>query len=539
MKRLRVLSLVALLLGLGLGAAGALREAQPAWAAVTDAPADGAVAAATPGVPLQLAVIDLHGEVNGVMAATFKRRLATALEDGADLVVLDVDTWGGELHAAYEITDEILALPDAVQSVAFVSRKAISAGAMISLACNTLAMAPNTRIGDCEPIMATSEGMKTGPEKIKSPLRSDFRNFAKRSGYPEALCEAMVDKDHKGIERVHLAPDGADLFTESGRSAAAEAATVMYVGTDGIERWPLDKRDRIISREVVLEAGLLLTMNQPDAVDLGFCDRVVRDVDALVAALEAETGATIDARPYGETAWESVIVFLTGPMHGFLMFVGVLGLMIEFYHPGLIVPGTVGLACLALAFFGSSLLGLVDWIDVTLVIVGIGLVLLEVLVIPGFGFAGILGIVAIAAGLLFSVQSFTIPDPQNVFEVEIFKTNLKWFGYGVVGLVLTMAVVARLLPRSPWLNQLVLTGTQQVEDGYSVASPDRVALIGRAGLTVTALRPSGKIDVAGELVDAVAEGTMIDRGVEVEIIETDSNRVLVRRRSGEPGEVRA
>ena len=136
--------------------------------------------------------IPVHGEINGVLARTFERRLEEALAHKPAYVILDMDTWGGELHAAYEIADKVVKVPEEVVTIAFVSEKAISAGAMISLACNRIAMKPNTRLGDCEPITIASGEMETAPEKIKTTLRSDFRNYAERNGYPADLAVAII-----------------------------------------------------------------------------------------------------------------------------------------------------------------------------------------------------------------------------------------------------------------------------------------------------------------------------------------------------------
>lgn len=513
----------------------ALACAHTSWAQAADAPVEKVpvVAAAQPA-GAEMVFIDVHGEVDAVMAATFKRRFDEAIDGGARVVVLDMDTWGGGLHAAYDMADYIIKAPETVTTIAYVSEKAISAGAMISLACNGLAMCKNTRIGDCEAIMVTGDGIQSAPEKIKSPLREDFRNYAKRGGFPEALAIAMVDKGHE-VMRVVLAPEDADLSTDAGRKAAREAATVVYEQSDRLEQWPLEKQDRILEKRTEVREGELLTMVHDRAFEYGFARWVVTDRDELVELLKKEYGADLQVREIVETGWEKLIGFLTGPMHGFLMFIGVLGVMIEFYHPGLIVPGVVGLLCLALAFFGSHLLGAVDVIDVILLVAGVGLLVVELVVLPGFGVAGVLGMLCIMAGLFFSFQSFPI-FPEHGFEpwqAAQLKANLRWFGAGLAGLIICFSIIVRYLPGSLLLRGLVITDTQRVEDGYSVASASRIALLGKHGRAVTALRPAGKIEVGDDLVDAMAEGTFIERDQRVEIIETDENRVVVRPVSSE------
>ncbi|RME75879.1 MAG: hypothetical protein D6776_02320, partial [Planctomycetota bacterium] len=227
---------------------------------------------------------------------------------------------------------------------------------------------------------------------------------------------------------------------------------------------------------------------------------------------------------------------ISGPLHGWLLFLGVLGLVVELLHPGLVLPGVLGAACLGLALFGSHVLGLLDTLDVALLVLGAALLLLEVFVIPGFGAAGVAGLVAFALGVLLSLQPFVLPDPNDPAQKALLLRHLRGLAFGGIGLLAALALLVRVLPRSPWLHRLVLTGAQRPEDGYTVAAPDRVALIGRRGRARTALRPAGKVEIAGEPVDAVTEGDWIEAGAEIEVIGTDANRVLVRsthRRGGE------
>lgn len=472
------------------------------------------------------AVIPIHGAVDGVLADTFVRRLEEALKGEPAFIILDMDTWGGELHAAYDIAHAVRKITDEVVSVAYVSEKAISAGALISLSCNAIAMRPGTILGDCEAILVADGEIKTAPEKIKTTLRATFRDFAERAGYPPDLAVAMVDKDHE-VVKVQLAREGAELDSDAGfRRALAEAETV-YVQRRKLEQWPDDRRYRILHEETAVFEGNLLTMNHTQASSFGFCRWVVDSREALLERLSEEHGVALRERVYEQTGWEQFVSFLAGPeMRALLMFIGLLGLMIEFYHPGMLVPGAVGVVCLSIAFFSGHLVGVVDILDIALLVVGAGLVLAEILVIPGFGIVGILGGLCLLAGGFLSLQSFTLPTTN--WEVEAFKHNLEVFLIGLIGTTAAFAVAVRFLPKSPLLGRIVLEDSQKVEDGYTVGSARRVALIGRRGVAVTALRPAGKVEVGDELVDAVSEGEFIEQGTPVVIEQTDANRVVVR-----------
>ncbi|MFC1707940.1 nodulation protein NfeD, partial [Planctomycetota bacterium] len=300
-----------------------------------------------------------------------------------------------------------------------------------------------------------------------------------------------------------------------------------YVQRRKLEQWPFEKRDRIVGEETAVFEGELLTMNHTRARELGFCRWIVPDRDALVTILEEECGKSVNVVTLEESAWEVFVEFLASPpMRSLLMFVGVLGVMVEFYHPGMIVPGAVGLSCLALAFFSGSLVGAVDVVDIALVVLGVVLIAVEVFLIPGFGLPGILGLLSLMAGLFLSMQSFTIPE--TVWEQATFEFNMKAFIGGMAATVLVFAALVRFLPHSPWAGRFVLKTQQRTENGYTVGSPARVALLGRTGMAT--LRPAGKVEVGEELLDAVAEGDFIEKGTPVEIIETDGNRVVVRSR---------
>jgi membrane-bound serine protease (ClpP class) len=217
-----------------------------------------------------------------------------------------------------------------------------------------------------------------------------------------------------------------------------------------------------------------------------------------------------------------------------LMFIGVLGVMVEFYHPGMLIPGAVGLMCLAIAFFAGNLLGVVEFIDIALLAVGVVLILVEVFVIPGFGVVGILGLLAFLAGCFLTLQETKIP--VTVGEIALVRMNFQAFLGGLVMTGLAFFLLVRFLPQSPWIGRIVLQTEQRVEDGYTVASSARVALLGSVAEAITTLRPSGKVTIGDDQHDAVAEGSFIEKGTVVEVIEVAGSHVVVRPRRAETGE---
>jgi membrane-bound serine protease (ClpP class) len=462
------------------------------------------------------------------MAMSVERRVdqVLAMTPRPRFAIFDLDTWGGEVGAAFDIADRIGKLDQNVTAVAYVSEKAISAGALIAISCDSIAMRPNTRIGDCEPITVGKDGtIETLPEKMVTVIREHFRSYAEQNGYPVALAIAMVDKSDE-VLRITSEPDGGGKPVQT------------YVLGREFAEWPVEKKARAAGRETVVATGQLLTMNHSRAKEYGFARWVVDDVPDLVRRLEAEAGTPLVTRRIETSAWEDFVAFLNSPeVKTALMMIGILGILIELKAPGILIPGAIGVGCLALAFFGGYLAGLAEVIEIVLVLIGFGLLAVELFLIPGFGITGIAGIVCIAVGMVLSLQSFDWPETQ--WEFGKLRENVLSFFVGLTLAVGLFLLSLRFLPETRLLSRLVLSAKQKAEDGYTVASSARVALLGRVAVAATPLRPAGKIDLEDERLDAVAEGEFIEKGEKVEIVETDENRLVVRRPEPKPAAAQA
>ena len=305
---------------------------------------------ATPARPV-VYVAPIRGMIDLGLVPYVDRVLAEAASAGAAAIILQIDTFGGRVDAAVQIRDSLLRSP--LRTVAFVDKRAISAGALISLAATTIAMAEGGTIGAATPVMAGAPGAAAPPvtEKTVSYMRKEFRATAEHRGRPPLLAEAMVDTDVEILE--------------------------------------------------VIAKGKLLTLTTEEALTLKVADLRAADLPALLAALDL---AGAEVRQAGETWAENLVRFLTHPIvSSLLMTMGLLGIMIEIRTPGFGVPGTVGIASLGLFFWGHYLARLAGW--EVLLLLGIGLALLgvELFVLPGFGVTGFLGIGAILGGLTFTL----------------------------------------------------------------------------------------------------------------------------------------
>ena len=435
----------------------------------------GASARAQMALPL-VYVAPIEGVIDLGLAPFVERVLAEAAAAKADAVVLEINTFGGRVDAAVIIRDALLR--SRVRSVAFVNKRAISAGALISLAAETIVMADGGTIGAATPVQmgAPGGGAKPVDEKSVSYLRKEVRATAERRKRPPLVAEAMVDPD------------------------------VVITG--------------------VIEKGKLLTLTTSEALKLGVADARADSLEAVLAYLKLP-GAQV-RRPTVNWA-EQLVRFFTHPvLSSVLMTIGILGIIVELRTPGFGVPGAVGLASLGLFFWGHWLVRLAGWEEILLVALGLVLLALEIFVIPGFGIAGVVGILALGGGLALSLVGVGATSALVLWAV------------GRVALSLLIAigvslVLLRLLPHLPYGRSLVLATGLDARAGYASAPETDRKWVGTRGTAATPLRPAGIAWLQGERVDVVSQGEYIEADVPIEVVRVDGNRIVVRPTTGGPG----
>lgn len=418
-------------------------------------------------------VAPIRGMIDLGLVPYVDRVLAEAVAAGAAAVILQIDTFGGRVDAAIQIRDSLLRSP--MRTVAFVDKRAISAGALISLAATTIAMAEGGTIGAATPVMAGVPGAAAPPvsEKTVSYMRKEFRATAEHRGRPPLLAEAMVDAD--------------------------------------------------VEIPKVIAKGKVLTLTTQEALRLKVADLRAADLPALLAALNL---AEAEIRQAGETWAENVVRFLTDPViSSLLMTLGILGIVVEIRTPGFGFPGILGVVSLGLFFWGHYLARLAGW--EVLVLLGLGLTLLaaELFIVPGFGVTGVLGIGAILGGL-----TLTLLGGGATYEAIL------WATFRVVGSTLAAAAMAlvavRYLPRLPMGRRLILETALPARAGF--ASPPKAdrAWLGKRGVAASTLRPAGIAQLSETRVDVVTEGEYVEVGDPIEVIRVDGNRIVVRRALG-------
>jgi membrane-bound serine protease (ClpP class) len=423
---------------------------------------------AEPARPL-VYVVPIKGIIDLGLAPFVERTLKEAADARADAVILNVDTFGGRVDAAVQIRDALLR--SKTKTIAFVNKRAISAGALISLAAETIAMADGGTIGAATPVQIGMPGAPAQPveEKTVSYMRKEFRATAESRKRPPMLAEAMVDAD---------------------------------VEVSG-----------------VIEKGKLLTLTTNEALQLGVADFRAEQVNDVLAQLKL-SGAEVR---HAQESWaESVVRVLTNPVvSSILIAAAMLGIIVEIQTPGFGVPGGLGLAGLALFLWGHWLVQLAGWEEVLLIGTGLLLLLAEVFVIPGFGIAGALGIVALLWGLGLSLIG--AGATWTVMGSALGQVIAAW----LVAVVLALAMV-RMMPRLPFGRGLVLETGLSAAGGYASTPESDRGRLGQRGIADSALRPAGIARFDHERVDVVTEGEFLEPGTAVEVIRIEGNRIVVR-----------
>jgi membrane-bound serine protease (ClpP class) len=468
----------------------------------------GDVALSQPGSE-GLFVVPISGDVEPGMAAFLRRALSDIPDTPQTVIVVEMDTFGGRVDSALEMVDTLTAVKQA-KTVAFVTNKAISAGALIALACNQLVMKRNTTIGDCAPITYSSEGPKMLGEKFQSPLRAKFRALAKRNGYPAVLAEAMVSAD---MQVYRVKRDGKVVFMDS----------LEY------EDLTADQRERITSKQTVVAKGELLTMDDTEALDLGFSSMSVTGFEEM----QAQMGLSDQVAVRIQKSWSEDLVGLIGKISPILMLIGLGSLYTEIKSPGFGVPGAVGILCLALVFFNQYLVGMASYTELLIIVIGVVLMGFELFVLPGFGIAGIAGILCITAGLLLSLQDFVVPDPDLPWERALLISNLvKVLGAALGAFGLALFILRYLFPRlSKTLHGPYLAAT--LADSRLALPVTTTLGAGQTGTALTPLRPSGIATIDGERYDVVTQGGFVPKGAEIRVISIKGTRIVVAGTDGD------
>ncbi len=409
---------------------------------------------------------DIDGEIDLGMAPYITRIVNEAEKNDADAIIFRINTFGGRLDAATQIKDAIIGTK--ILTIAFINNRAISAGSLISLSCNKIAMVPGSSIGAST--VVDQSGNKQS-EKYQSYMRSEMRATAERNGRRTDIAQGMVD-------------------------------------------------ERVVIPGIV-DSTQLVTLTTDEALKYGIADVQVNNLKDVLKAFNLEGAEIVRVN---ENWAEEVVRFLNNAIvSSILIMIGFFGLIAEVKTPGWGLPGTVGLIALALFFGSSYILELASIMDILLFVLGLILLALEIFVIPGFGVAGIAGIILIFASLFLSL---TPSGPFMDFDA-ISIAIIQLTGAIVAALVLIL-ILAKVLPKSSTFNKLILADEERAEQGY-VSYPSEKELVGQEGIALTTLRPAGTAEFNGKRYDVMADWEYIEQGSRIIVLRVEGVKVVVKK----------
>jgi membrane-bound serine protease (ClpP class) len=435
--------------------------------------------------PGDTVVVPIQGEVSPALLLFLRRAEKAAEGAGASAIIFEMNTYGGRMDAAEEITQVLNHAT--IPTYTFINSNAGSAGALIALATKHIYMAPVSAIGAAAPVLSTGEDLPaTERDKTISYWSALIRGFAIRNGHNPDVGEAFMNKE----------------------------------------------KEVKIGNRIVHPKGSLLTLNTQEATEKIDGKPVLADgIAESVTDLMQKAGLKGHAVALDPSGFEQIAFWITA-LAPLLLLGGIIGAYLEFKIPGATLPGIISAICFALFFLGHYLAGLAGWEVVGLFVLGLVLVLIEV-----FFFAhstiifGVVGAFLMLASLLWAMTD-RYPGQRFLPTGQMLLIPLLNLSIAILGAALAIAALARFLPRTSFYRRFALMSANP--PGPSLTGPQRefataVALLpGMQGTSLTILRPSGKARFEDHVVDVVTEGEFIAPETAITVVETNGMRVVVK-----------
>ena len=426
--------------------------------------------------------INIKKNIGSTTWVYLQNGLHQAKEKKADYVLLHINTYGGGVMEADSMRTAVLNSP--IPVIAFIDNNAASAGALISIACDSIFMRSSASMGAAT--VVTGEGDQA-PDKYQSYMR--------------------------GIMRATAESQGRD--------------TLIH-GTDTVLVWKRDPKiaEAMVDERVVIpglvDSTQVLTLTANQALELDYCDGIAENIDEIVHRYLKLPEYTIET--YNSTFYDEIKGFLTNAVvQAFLIMIIVGGIYFEIKTPGLGLPTAIAITASILYFTPLYLQGYAQSWEVLIFVVGLILIVFEIFVVPGFGFTGISGIFLVVSGLFLALignVNFNF-DGIPVYQFnQAVLTVIAGLGFGVGSII----YISSRIGKKGAFKKVALLANQE---GYYSVPMEPDALVGKTGIAATVLRPSGKVIVDGEYYDAVSEKGFIEKGDEVVVRRYGSFQLYV------------
>jgi len=502
-----------------------------------------------------VAILTVDEAIDRVTLVSLERRVEQAVANGADAIVIELNTPGGRADATLDIC-HLIKNDAPANTVGWINTTAYSAGAIIALSCREIIMAPNARMGDAAPINVIGGQLVPLPPderaKIESPILAEVVDSARRNGYDENLVQSMVSV---GVELWML-----ENTTTGERVFVDRAEYKDIFGTDPVENLtpvappsgpgmvlpsgaPVDRdelkkdielaqtrlpnRERLTATDAddwkpvmqVISDDRLLTVTEQQAIAYGLAERVVATDDDIKKYVDATT-----VTRYGSTWSEGLVRFLLNFwVRVILVIVFLVGMFIEMAAPGTGVFGLLSFIAIAILLGAPYLIGASTWWPMALVGVGVLLVLIELFVIPGIGIAGILGAASLLVGL---VGTFMIGDVSGIVGQGDLLKGVAGTVMGLFVAGVAMWLISRHIYSVPMLEKMILKA--ELASGDASKSTGMLAAMGTAatgmgvnigdeGVAITDIRPAGRGEFHGKIIEVQCSAGYIERDMPVRV----------------------
>jgi membrane-bound serine protease (ClpP class) len=434
----------------------------------------------------QVYVLPVRDDIATPMVYLIRRGVKEAMEAGAEVLVLDMETNGGR----FDSTKEIIQILDQFGglTVTYVNRDAYSAGAFIAVATQQIYMAPQGVIGAAAPILMTPGGggieqmPATVEAKMTSAVAARVRASAEKNGHNPQVVEAMINRNTRLELDGHVLNEEGQILTLTDVEAARKY---------GDPPKPLLSRGTVLNLETLVE-------------QLGYGDaRVVR------------------VEPTGAERLASWLNMLSPA----LLLIGIVGIYLEIKTPGFGLPGIAGLVAFALYFLGSHVAGFsgMEWLLVFAL--GLVLVALEFFLFPGTIFVGLAGAGLMLLALVMAMVD-VYPGGPTLPSFGQLRLPMTQILLAMLGAIAAAWGLGLVLPKTPLYGRLVSATTS---GDRSVAEQNRVQLarVGQVGVTTSPLRPGGKARFGDQILDVISQGELVARGQQVKIIGHSGSEAIV------------
>jgi membrane-bound serine protease (ClpP class) len=412
---------------------------------------------------------EIHQEIGPAMARLTDKAISEAEKRKASFILIDMDTYGGAIDAADQIRTAILKTK--IPTIVFIRNNAASAGALISIACDSIYMSPGSTIGAAAVVNQSGEIM---PEKYQSYMRKKMRATAEETGRDPQIAEAMTDGS--------------------------------------------------IDIDSVKPAGKIVTFSVAEAKKYGYCNGEVEKPEDIIPKL---IGGPYIIVAHESTLSERAVLWLINPaVSGILLLIIFAGIYFEFKAPGTFLP--IGIALFGAVFYFAPLYleGLAANWEILLFVIGVILIIIEIFVTPGSFIIG-------AAGILFTVTGLALALVRNiVFDFTFVPKGALSFAFLLVTVAMALPLIfmvafGQSIFSSPFFRRISDVGELKNSKGFSIKDKAIEALLGATGTAVTNLRPAGSVVINGERYNSVTDGGFIEKGDAVKVIKVQSQHLVV------------